>query len=185
MFNVAGYLMEERRRWPVITASHEDNVLNKFRIWKERHVQMRKPYQSPGRMKNSSYYMAPVGDWTHDLPHTVASNMVKVSHALNHSATTAVLGPPCTRKLLLAKCLRIYNKVTQYLIHNSCACLGALLDQQINKYSECSSSSLPFVGVRLVSCHSAVWLLLLLLLMRSITTIWLGLCVNCFILFNQ
>ena len=42
------------------------------------------------RMKNSSYYIAPVGDWTHDLPHTVASNMVKVSHSLNHSATEAV-----------------------------------------------------------------------------------------------
>ena len=41
-------------------------------------------------MKNSSYYIAPVGDWTHDLPHTVASNMVKVSHALNHLATEAV-----------------------------------------------------------------------------------------------
>ena len=40
-------------------------------------------------MKNSSYYIAPVGDRTHDLPHTVASNMVKVSHALNHSATEA------------------------------------------------------------------------------------------------
>ena len=38
-------------------------------------------------MENSPYYIAPVGDWTHDLPHTVASNMVKVSHALNHSAT--------------------------------------------------------------------------------------------------
>ena len=36
-----------------------------------------KPCQSPGRMKNSSYYIAPVGDRTHDLPHTVASNMVK------------------------------------------------------------------------------------------------------------
>ena len=58
---------------------HEDNVLNKFRILKERHVQLRKPYQSPGRMKNSSYYIAPVGDRTHDLPHNVASNMVKVS----------------------------------------------------------------------------------------------------------
>ena len=44
-----------------------------------------------GRMKNSSYYIAPVGDRTHDLPHTVASNMVKVSHALNHSATEAVV----------------------------------------------------------------------------------------------
>ena len=51
---------------------------------------MRKPCQSPGQMKNSSYYIAPVGDCTHDLPHTVASNMVKVSHALNHSATEAV-----------------------------------------------------------------------------------------------
>ena len=47
---------------------------------------MRKPYQSPGRM-----YIAPVRDRTHDLPHTVASNMVKVFHALNHSATAAVL----------------------------------------------------------------------------------------------
>ena len=35
------------------------------------------------------YYIAPVGDRTHDLPHTVASNMIKVSHALNHSATAA------------------------------------------------------------------------------------------------
>ena len=35
--NVAGYLIEERRRWPIINASHEDNVLNKLRIWKERH----------------------------------------------------------------------------------------------------------------------------------------------------
>ncbi len=46
-------------------------------------------------MKNSSYYIAPVrapvGDRTHDLPHTVASNMVKVSHALKHSATEGTL----------------------------------------------------------------------------------------------
>ena len=42
-------------------------------------------------MKNSSYYIAPVGDSTHDLPHTIASNMVKVSHALNHSATEAAM----------------------------------------------------------------------------------------------
>ena len=49
-----------------------------------------KPYQPPGRIKNSSYYVAPVGDRTHDLPHTVASNMVEVSHTLTHSATAAV-----------------------------------------------------------------------------------------------
>ena len=35
-------------------------------------------------MKNSSYYIAPAGDWTHDLPHTVASNMVTASNALKH-----------------------------------------------------------------------------------------------------
>ena len=37
-------------------------------------------------MNNSSYYIAPVGVRTHGLPHTVASNMVKVSHASSHSA---------------------------------------------------------------------------------------------------
>ena len=41
-------------------------------------------------MKNSSYYNAPVGVRTHDLPHTLASNMGKVSHALTHSATALV-----------------------------------------------------------------------------------------------
>ena len=46
-------------------------------------------------MKNSSYYIAPVGDQTHDLPHTAASNMVKVSHALNHTATEAVMTTDC------------------------------------------------------------------------------------------
>ena len=51
---------------------------------------MKNPYQSPGRIKSSSYYIAPVGDQTHDIPHTVASHIVKMSHALNHSATEAV-----------------------------------------------------------------------------------------------
>ena len=52
-------------------------------------------------MKNSSYYIAPVGDRTHDLPHTVASNMVKMSHALNHSATEAVyFGMPKDNRVL-------------------------------------------------------------------------------------
>ena len=36
------------------------------------------------------HYIAPVGVRTHHLPHTVASNMVKVSHAFTHSATVAV-----------------------------------------------------------------------------------------------
>ena len=41
-------------------------------------------------MKNSSYCIAPVGVPTHDLPHTAASTMSKVSHTLTHSATSAV-----------------------------------------------------------------------------------------------
>ena len=45
VFNEAGYLTEERRRWPVILLlPHEDNISNKIRILKERHIQMRKPY---------------------------------------------------------------------------------------------------------------------------------------------
>ena len=63
---MAGYLIEERHRWPIIIA-----VLKKFRIWKERHVQMKEN-----------------GAQTHDIPHTVATNMV--SHALTHSATAEV-----------------------------------------------------------------------------------------------
>ena len=31
LLNVAGYLIEERRRCSVITLPHEDNVLNKFK----------------------------------------------------------------------------------------------------------------------------------------------------------
>ena len=67
---------------------------------------MRKPYQSPGRMKNSSYYIAPVGVRTHDLPHTVASNMVKVSHTLNHSATATTDKIDCAMKRNIAPDMR-------------------------------------------------------------------------------
>ena len=34
-------------------------------------------------MKNSSYYIAPVGDWTHDLPHTVHSKNRLVKKTTN------------------------------------------------------------------------------------------------------
>ena len=107
---MAWYLIEERRRWSVITAPHEDNVLNKFRILKERHVQVRKPYQSPGRMKNTFYYIAPVGNGTHDLPHIVASHMVKVCHA--HSATEAVRSPTMNPFLTNSKQIRRSTRAT-------------------------------------------------------------------------
>ena len=52
--------------------------------------------EAPGQLpslpspKSGAAYYCPIGDRTHDLPHTVASNMVNVSHALTHSATAAV-----------------------------------------------------------------------------------------------
>ena len=64
VFKVVGYLIEERHRWPVIFQINSEFL-------KERHIQinqMRKPYQLPGWTKNSSYYSAPVGDQTRDLP---------------------------------------------------------------------------------------------------------------------
>ena len=89
---MAGYLIEERRRWPVITASPRGQCSKKIQnLEGKAYSDEGKPCQSPGRMKNSSYYIAPVGVRTHDLPHTVASNMGKVSHNLTHSATAAVL----------------------------------------------------------------------------------------------
>ena len=41
-------------------------------------------------MKNSSYYIGPAGDWTHNLPLTVRQHDQGVLRA-NHSATAAVL----------------------------------------------------------------------------------------------
>ena len=65
---------------------YQMNVLNKFRGKPVAVASGQCHCQSPGpgRMKNSSYYIAPVGVRTHDLPHThtAASNMVKVSYAL-------------------------------------------------------------------------------------------------------
>ena len=81
---MAGYLTEERRRWPIITASPRGQSSKEIQNLEGKAFSDEgKPYQSPGRMKNSSYYIAPVGDRTHDFPHTVASN------AITHSATAA------------------------------------------------------------------------------------------------
>ena len=62
-------------------------------------------------MKNSSYYIVPVGDRTHDLPNTVASNNGKVSHALNHSATAAVKSQ--TRSKVVEKKLEEWRRVME------------------------------------------------------------------------
>ena len=72
---------------------NEDNVLNKFRIWKESHVQMRKPYQSPGSDEKLILHNCP-GRGSNSRPPAYRSfkhgQGVPPSHALNHSATAAV-----------------------------------------------------------------------------------------------
>ena len=58
VFNVAGYLIEERRRWPVITASPRGQHFSD-----EKTVPV-----ATGWTKNPSGYSAPVGAQTDDLP---------------------------------------------------------------------------------------------------------------------
>ena len=71
-------------------------------------------------MKNSSYYIAPVGDQTHDLPHTVASNMVKVSHSHTHSATTQhLLGILVDVKLVDVKHLFVAHEEDRFDIRDN------------------------------------------------------------------
>ena len=68
-------------------------------------------------MTHSSYYIAPVGDRTHDLPHTVASNMVNVSQSPNHSATAAVL---CANYIDRAGHIQYYRCHGLRLLSNIC-----------------------------------------------------------------
>ena len=78
VFYVAGYLIEERRSRPVIIAYPRGQCSDE------------KTLPVTCSDENLILLYCSVGDWTHDLPPTVDSNMVKVSHALNHSATEAV-----------------------------------------------------------------------------------------------
>ena len=50
VFNVAGYLIviEERRRWPVITASPRGKYSKSIQNFEKRHIRMRTLYQLPG-----------------------------------------------------------------------------------------------------------------------------------------
>ena len=67
------------RRWKVQVAGSlilplEDSVVNKFRIWEERHFLIRKPYQLTGWTKDSSYYSAPVWEPNSRPPASIASS---------------------------------------------------------------------------------------------------------------
>ena len=73
---------------------HEDDILNKFRIWNERHLQVRKPYQLPGWTKNSPYYNVPPWDRTRDLLLSIDSAWLERPIFSNHSAMEAVIKVP-------------------------------------------------------------------------------------------
>ena len=100
---MAGYLIEGRRRWPVIAASprgHCSKFIQKLE-GKACSDEETVPVTWSDEKLILLLYIAPAGDRTHDLPHTVASNMVKVSPALNHSATAAVVVNQTQRFILV------------------------------------------------------------------------------------
>ena len=79
VINVAGYSERETQMVCNLMLPHEDDILNKFRIWNERHLQVRKPYQLPGWTKNSPYYNAPAWDRP---PALHRFSMVRAPHLL-------------------------------------------------------------------------------------------------------
>ena len=133
VFNMAGCPIEERRRWPVITASHEDNIPNKFRILKGRHIQMRKYTGielTTSRLHN--FIMAKV---SHALNHSAMEAelttsrlhsfiMAEVSHALNHSAMEAELTTSRLHSFIMAEVSHALNhsameaELTTSRLHN-------------------------------------------------------------------
>ena len=66
---------------------HEDNSLTKFRIWKERHIRMRKPYQLNGWAQNS-YCSVPAGVRAHEPPHPIASTWSRCPTPLKELGTS-------------------------------------------------------------------------------------------------
>ena len=88
-FYVAGYLIEERRRWPVITASPRGQCSKQIQNFEGKACSNEKtlPVTWSDEKLILLLYILPLSGI--ELT-TVASNMVKVSHALNHSAAEAV-----------------------------------------------------------------------------------------------
>ena len=76
VINAAGYHREAQMVCNVMLP-HEDDILNKFGIWNEKNLQVRKPYQLPGWTKHSPYNNAPAGDSNYDLLLSVESTWLK------------------------------------------------------------------------------------------------------------
>ena len=84
---VAGYLIEERRRWPVITASSRGKCSKYIQNFEGKACSDEKtlPVTCSG-LKTHPTILPRSGIELTTSRTPVASNMVKVSHALNHSA---------------------------------------------------------------------------------------------------
>ena len=89
VFNVAGYLIEERRRWPVITASPRGQYTKSIQNFE------RKAYSDEKTVPVAWLdYKVILGiELTTSRLHSFI--VAKVSHALNHSAMEAT---PCSRR---------------------------------------------------------------------------------------
>ena len=83
---------------------------------------MRKPYQSPGSDEKLILLYCPGRDKTHDLLHTVTSNMVKVSPAVNQTDTAAVVRDVCFWKIGRRRC-KIISRDGLYSMLTSCMLL--------------------------------------------------------------
>ena len=76
---------------------------------------MSKPYQSPGWMKNSSYHKAPVGDRTHDLPHTVGYALL--SHTVSRDLGISKIYYFSKMSILLPQYTTYFISVDGLLFH--------------------------------------------------------------------
>ena len=112
-----------------MACNYWDNIPNKFRILKERYIQMRKPYQSPGWTKNSSYYnSAPVGNQTHDLPPIYTT----VNNTASQNTITYEYDKNSCRMQRKQCCLSVLFK---YFINlNSKACIGCQCSSNMAHY---------------------------------------------------
>ena len=70
---------------------HGENIPNKFRILKERHIQLRKPHQLVELVGLKTHPAIVTRSGIEITTSCLHSFMAKVSHALNHSAMEAVV----------------------------------------------------------------------------------------------
>ena len=119
VFNMAGYLVEERRRWPVITASPRRQLIFQMHSelwwkkgafgWENRTSCLVGPKTHPTIVPRLGFEL------TTSRLHSFI--MAQVSHALNHSATEAELTTSCLRSFIMAE---VSHALKDLLMWNWC-----------------------------------------------------------------